>query len=122
MLAVRWLIRHAHGKERHQGSRQVQGGVRRLGQDAQRVGKHADHDLKGGQSHCGDDRGQRGASFLLVRCLLGHVHLNVDMLGYIPPGTLSRIPTRYPASADNVPMTAISSPLRAGWPTVTRAL
>ena len=37
-------------------------------------------------------------------------------------GTLSRAPTAYPASADSVPITAISSPLRPGCPTVSLLL
>jgi hypothetical protein len=41
---------------------------------------------------------------------------------YPPPGTLNTAPTAYPTSALAVPISAISSPLFPGWPTVTRAL
>ena len=45
-----------------------------------------------------------------------------NLLPYPPPGTFNRAPTAYPTSALAVPISAISSPLFPGCPTVTRAL
>ena len=66
MLAVGGQARHPHGPKRHGGGDQVQGGMRRFGQNAQAVRPQADDDFDRRQKHRRHQRPERHPAFFAI--------------------------------------------------------
>ena len=65
MVAIGRLAGDADGEPGHQGGNEIERGVRRLGQNAERAGEKADDDLESGQAN-GCENGTGGRFVLLL--------------------------------------------------------